>query len=326
MKTPRRGLTLTELLVVLGLMVGAMGLVLAAGRDGGPKQANKFMQSLSAAMVATQTRALNSEAGAALILETGSGAACQSVFVAAVPPYATGSVISGIPPTSLAATSAAIQLAPTNASPAELASGYAIRFSSNSAGLAPSPWFQFLPGASVSGTAANATAAFDTAANQTVANTAWPILPQGGPLFFTVARRPTLMGPAFDPIPRAGVDLRYSGIGDDLTASYGRLSGSGSVSLIFDRAGTLAAIASGTATPINPSAPLYLLVASILDIENNQALSSDTARWLAIVPSTGRGSIGRNVPISLPQTGVPDRQAMEQSRANARLGITGDIR
>jgi type II secretory pathway pseudopilin PulG len=321
MNTPRRGLTLTELLVVLGLMVGVMGLVLAAGRDGGPKQANKFMQSLSAALVATQTRALNSEAGAALILETGTGAACQSVFVAAVPPYATGSVISGIPPTSLAATSAPIQLAPTNASPAELESGYAIRFSSNSAGLAPSPWFQFLPGASVSGTAA-----FDTAANQTVANTAWPILPQGGPLFFTVARRPTLMGPAFDPIPRAGVDLRYSGIGDDLTVPYGRLSGSGSVSLIFDRAGTLAAIASGTATPIIPSAPLYLLVASILDIENNQALSSDTARWLAIVPSTGRGSIGRNVPISLPQTGVPDRQAMEQSRANARLGITGDIR
>jgi hypothetical protein len=322
MNTPRRGLTLTELLVVLGLMVGVMGLVLAAGRDGGPKQANKFMQSLSAALVATQTRALSSEAGAALILEADavSGAACQSVFVAAVPPYAIGSVISGIPPTPLAATSAPIQLAPTNAGPAELASGYAIRFSSNSAGLAPSPWFQFLGGA------ASGTAAFDTAANQTVANTAWPILPQGGPLFFTVARRPTLTGPAFDPIPRAGIDLRYSGIGDDLTASYGMLSGSGSVSLIFDRAGTLAAVATGTATPITPSAPLYLLVASILDIENNQALASDTARWLAIVPSTGRGSIGRNVPISLPTTGLPGRQAMEQSRANARLGITGDIR
>ena len=70
---PVNGFTLVELLVVAGLMAGMLGLVLATSRPDPGVQLRRFSQSVSSSILATQTRALGNESGAALVITAPSG-------------------------------------------------------------------------------------------------------------------------------------------------------------------------------------------------------------------------------------------------------------
>ena len=322
----RRGFTLVELLVVTGLMASLLGLVVLGMQPSGNSQVRQLSQALSSAILAAQTRALGNDAGAAIVLDTGTGSipafASNMIYNADVPPFVTGNIISGIPPTPLSATTATGTLSPTNADPADLASGYKIRFSGTSPYLPPTSWMGLSSAVATSGSTATALVSFRTGANQTINNTVWPTAPSTGSLQFEVARFPAKSTAALDTTRQAAIDFRYSGIGNTMWGTSGTIP----VAITFDRNGGLDTVMTlGTApTCSTPTAPVYLLIASVADIQSSQAsqpLQSQNSRWLAINPSTGRVSVGANVPVSgTTQTDV------NSARANARQGMTGGVK
>jgi prepilin-type N-terminal cleavage/methylation domain-containing protein len=313
----RRGFTLVELLVVTGLMAGLLGLALTIGRPSGRAQVGQTLQGLSSAVIQTQTRALGRDAGAAILLEPGTNDmpsyACNAVFSADVPPFITGTVTSGMPPSNLDLATVSVSLSnPDNGSAADLQQGYRIRFSGTAPTIPTSPWFGF--------TSPNVTMRSD--AGQSVDNIVWPRAASGGVLGYEVARRPLKSVPLVKPLRAAAIDLRYSGVGDTGTGDYASLADKGSIAICFDREGRLDAVMQDgtTAQPLTPTAPLYLLVATFTDIQDGRSLQSPASRWLAIAPSTGRVSIAANVTVA--GTTPADIAA---ARANARTGITQGV-
>jgi hypothetical protein len=93
---------------------------------------------------------------------------------------------------------------------------------------------------------------------------------------------------------------------------------------VFDRDGSFdSIIASGPPAiqPLVPTAPLYLLIATVPDIEQNRSLQSDSSQWVTIAPGLGRVGVSANVVVS--GTTEADVRA---ARANALLGATGGAR
>jgi type II secretory pathway pseudopilin PulG len=330
----RRAFTLVELLVVTGLMAGLLGLMLTVGRPSGRSQVGQLLQSLSSAVISTQTRALGRDAGAAMFLDPGTNGmpavACNAVLSTDVPPFAVGAVVgtgsTGMPPppASLAAISTTVAVsAPENGSAANLQQGYRIRFSGTSPVTPASPWFRFsCPAADP----ASCTVSFRSDANQTIDNTVWPRAATGMFLRYEVARLPQRGPPLTEPTKLTAIDLRYSGIGDDGLGSYASLHNKGPIVICFDRDGRLDSIMQygtgslPTVDPLTPTSPLYLLVATVADIQANQSLQATTSRWLAIAPTTGRVSIAANVAVA--GTTAAD---IRDARANARVGITQGV-
>jgi prepilin-type N-terminal cleavage/methylation domain-containing protein len=328
----RRGFTLVELLVVTGLMAGLLGLMLSVGRPSGRSQVNQLLQALSSAVISTQTRALGNDAGAAMFLDPGTNGmpavACNVALSTDAPPFAVGAVTgtgaTGMPPASLVVISTNVALAaPQNGSAANLQQGYRIRFSGTSPVTPASPWFRFsCPG----GDPASCTVSFRSDANQTSDNTVWPRSAAGTFLRYEVAQFPQRGVPLTEPTKLAAIDLRYSGIGDDGLGSYASLHNKGPIVICFDRDGRLDSIMQygtgslPTVDPLTPTSPLYLLVATVADIQANQSLQATTSRWLAIAPTTGRVSIAANVAVA--GTTAAD---IRDARANARVGITQGV-
>ncbi|NQW48801.1 MAG: hypothetical protein HQ464_13665 [Planctomycetes bacterium] len=312
---PINGFTLVELLVVTGLMAGMLGLVLATSRPDPGVQLRRFSQSVSSSILATQTRALGNESGAALVIAATSvtSVAASELFFADIPPAITGS-ISAVPNVPIISGAAGVlTLSPDNADSVE--NGYRIRFLNAASVTTPrTPWFRF----SASGTATG-TASFDAAVSQTARNTIWPMT-SGSSMAFQLGLFPRASTPAFPVIKQAGIDLRYSGVGDDPLSTFGKLEGSTPICICFDRAGRLAcligSLPSQPQVPFTPTAPLYLLLASLVDIEANRALQSEASRWLVIAPGTGRTSLAKN----LPQTGGTPADVIA-ARLHARAGV-----
>jgi hypothetical protein len=103
-------------------------------------------------------------------------------------------------------------------------------------------------------------------------------------------------------------------------------SGTVPVAITFDRNGGLDTVMTLGTPPTwsTPTAPVYLLIASVADIQSTQAsqpLQSQNSRWLAINPSTGRVSVGANVPVS-----GTTQANVDSARANARQGLTGGVK
>lgn len=310
----RHGFTLVELLVVASLMAGMLGLVLATSRPDPGVQLRRFVQSLSSSILATQTRALGKENGAALVIAAPSASpfAANEVFFADVPPLITGSI--SVAPNSpiISSSFGVLTLSLDNADSVE--DGYRIRFLNAAPFMPRSPWFRFSASGSSSGTAS-----FDVAASQTANNTIWPAV-SGSSLSFAIACLPQGSTPAFATIKQAGIDLRYSGVGDDPMATFGTLNGLMPMCICFDRTGRLECLigspSSQPRVPFNPSAPLYFLLASLIDIEANRALQSEASRWLVITPGTGRTFIAKNVPV----TGTTAANVLA-ARLYARTGV-----
>lgn len=339
----RRGFTLVELLVVTGLFVVFFGLVVNGLRPNPNSQVRQLSQAISSAILATQTRALGNETGAALIFDVGGGTlasfASNTVLQSDVPPFILGgtappaaayaSGTNGIPPMfsgslALSASFSPVTLSLTNADAADLANGYKIRFlCDGSFAMPPSPWFKFSPVAS----STSGTVSLRVAAGQTITNTTWPSVPAGGVLRVQIARFPVKTSPAIDVTKQAAIDLRYSGIGNTISGDYGNLNNKGPIAITFDRNGRLDAVMQyGTSlTPVvepsNPTAPLYLLIATLADIQDNRSLQSQSSRWLAIAPNTGRVTIAANIPAA----GTSENDVLN-ARANARQGATGGVK
>ena len=128
-------------------------------------------------------------------------------------------------------------------------------------------------------------------------------------------------GPLAASFPKSvGIDLRYSGTGDDPATAWGGLASKGDLAVSFDSVGTLDALMRGlggsSAASRQPVEPVYFLVAARADIEGDTALSSDRSLWVAIQPQTGRVTTSANVA----QSGK-DRTAVRAARANARAAL-----
>jgi len=293
-----------------------MGLLMLGGRSNNGSHIRLLSQSIASAILSAQSNALGNEAGSGLILApaTDTPVASNTLYNADVPPYAKGSVSSGVPPANLATTSTAVSLAPTNTADADLANGYKILFRCDSPSyVAPTPWMSITNGTQV---------AFRTSANQTNQNTLWPKPPAGATLNFAMARYPIKSSLAVDVTKTAAIDLRYSGVGNTLTGDYGKLANKGDIAICFNSIGALDAVMQDlqsqtkTVQPILPAAPLYLLIASLSDIQADRSLQQDSSRWLAIAHNSGRVTIASNVP----QAGKTETDVVN-ARKNARLGI-----
>ena len=309
MKTTRvvGGFTLVELLVVSALFLLFFSLVVTAARPSPVSQVRQFTQDLSSAILAAQTRAMTAESGAGLMLDP----AGTLVFASLSLPPIVGTA-SGV---SATATSVTATFTPTNADSSDLSTCFAVRLLSGGASGAPiTPWMTFAP---------PNTATFNTSMNQTMNNT---VLPAASSLGFIAARYPA-RGDVVSTAPRfAAIDLRYSGVGMVTTDPFGTLTGSGTVSLRFDRTGYLDMLTrtSGTPPALVPPAPLYLLVASTTDISANTSLRSPTSRWIAIAPETGRVTVAMNVGGNYSTT--PTQADINNARSNVRQAITQGVR
>ena len=68
--------------------------------------------------------------------------------------------------------------------------------------------------------------------------------------------------------------------------------------------------------PVVPAAPLYLLIASLSDIQSNESLQKEYSLWLVLAPNTGRITIASNVI----QNGTAEVDVIN-ARAKARQSI-----
>lgn len=319
----QRGFTLVELLVVSGLFLVFFSMTVAAMRPNRDTQVRELSQQLSSALLTLQTKSLHSESGSALILDPAmndpalaavSGTGCGACFLGQMPPFIRGTA-TGLPEPS-SATSATGSFTPVTAGVSDLADGYQVRFTDDASGAVLTPWLSFSSSGSNT-----CTVTFKTGLSQTANNTLWPVT--AAPPGFIVARRPLRGQAAFSPPKLAAIDLRYSGVGDRRTASFGSLVGLGAVSICFNRQGrfeTIIQSASPNAS-LHPSAPLYLLLATEADIRADTALQSQVSRWLAISPGSGRITVARNLVVS----GRTEAD-VNAARANARTAITEGAR
>jgi prepilin-type N-terminal cleavage/methylation domain-containing protein len=315
-----RGFTIVELLVVVSIMASLFGLIVVGMRPSVGGELRRAAQQFASVLLAAQSRGLGDPKGAAVVLELDTrsvaaggpkvaGTQCISIFTGDKPPFAVGTA-TGMPPVNAGATSATVVITVTNGG--DLQQGYRVQFfgSDPDSVLPASAWFGFQPPGTVSLRAGD---------GQSLANTAWPT-PVGGQLKARVACYPA-KGPLAVAFPKTvGIDLRYSGTGDDPATAWGGLASKGDLAVSFDSVGTLDALMRGvggsTAASRQPVEPVYFLVAARADLDEDTALASDRSLWVAIQPQTGRVTTSANVP----QSGK-DRVAVRAARANARAAL-----
>jgi len=317
---PRSGFTLVELLVVVSIMASLFGLIVVGLRPSVGGELRRAAQQFASVLLAAQSGGIGDPKGAAVVLELDirpeaeggpkvAGTQCIAIYGGDKPPFAVGTV-TGIPPANAAATSATVQITPTNGG--VLQQGYRVQFfgSDPDPVLPASRWFGFQPPGAVS---------LRVDDGQSIANTPWPT-PVGGQLRARVACYPA-KGPLALAFPKSvGIDLRYSGTGDDPATAWGGLASKGDLAVSFDSVGTLDAlmrgVGSSTAASRQPVEPAYFLVAARADITGDTALANDRSLWVAIQPQTGRVTTSANVA----QSGK-DRVAVRAARANARAAL-----
>lgn len=297
----RRGFTLVELMVVAGIFVTLFGLVLTVGRPSTSGQVKRAAQSVASVLLATQSRALGNPSGAGVVLDPVGGTAVTTVSAADMLPMITGVCTNGMPPSDLAATTANVSIQPDNADPADLANGYTIRFQErDSQGVQPpSAWLGFASGA----------VSFRGGNGQSAGNTIWPQPAAGGVFNVWVARYPNKGQTIFNLPKGVAIDLPRSGV--RTSGTFGATSGA--IALTFDSLGELDAVLSLSRTPppLNPTSPIYLLVAAQSDIDAGTSLASAGSVWVVMHPQTGRVSVSPNVPAA----------TVAAARAKAREGI-----
>jgi prepilin-type N-terminal cleavage/methylation domain-containing protein len=314
------GFTLVELLVVASIIAVLFALIASGTRQssGNVRLAARQFASL---LLACQSRALSSEAGAALIIES-EGERATTVFNADTLPFIEGTAGDEFPPSDPAVPSATVAVTPTNAAPQELTGGYRIQFyrepEDGKLAVPPSAWMQFNPPGTVTFRGDN---------SQTQANTIWPPPVEGG-YEVRIARYPARADLALTLPKGVAIDLRYSGTGDDPTTTWGGLANKGDLAVAFDGIGGVHALmqqVKATATravqPLLPREPIYFLFSSEADLADASLgpLASERSLWVVIQPQTGRVTISSNVPQSA-VTPQAVRAARSKARAGAALG------
>jgi hypothetical protein len=293
-------------------------MVLNGARPSAGGRIKQGAQLIASVLLSTQSKALGNSAGAGIIFDpVAVGAATVTTVSAAdMMPMITGSCISGMPPGSLSASSASVQVVPDNADAGDLVHGYKIRFQkTGDAVQSPTAWMKF----------SNAnTASFREDRGQTQQNTIWPTA--GGPYSVLIARYPS-KGEALLELPKGVViDLRYSGITDGafVDPNWGNLSGKKALALTFDSVGSIDALMqnvlgqSRAEPPFKPTTLIYFLVNTKewVDSEPGRPLGNPLAMWVVVHPQTGRVSVSSNVP-----TDGTNGLALRAARQKAREGL-----
>lgn len=307
------GFTLVELLVVASIMALLFGLVLVGARPNTGANLQRAAQQLASVLLATQSRAIGNPAGAAVIL-AGGGVACSEVLAGDRPPQIRGTVQGGLPPANPSATFTNVTVTPTNGG--DLSKGYRIRFHGDPQGtdpvMPPSPWFTFEPPQTVRLRAED---------GQSPTNLSWPAA--GAQLRASVICYPNRGNELMEFPSKIGIDLRYSGTGDDPTTPWGGLANAADIGLSFDTVGAVDALMRGLGGPSarvrQPVEPVYFLVATQADIDADRALASDQSLWVAVQPQTGRVTVSSNVPQS-GRNFAAVRAARASARAAANIG------
>jgi len=295
------------------------GMIALGSRPNPRGQVRLAAQQLASMFLATQTRALGSNAGAGLLFEpsgTG-GRQCVTVYNANLPPYLEGTA-TGMPPATLSATTAAVTVTPTTGTAADLLNGYRIKFSKKGQNAQPAgAWMGFTPSSTVT---------LRTLDGQTASTTIWPKPVGGGSMDVRVACYPTVGSTALALPKGAAIDLQYSGVGDNPATTWGGLSNKGFIGLVYDTLGGLdtlmqqvtSAPALRTIQPYQPTSPFYLFVVSRAELNDPTAstLASDQSLWVVVHPQTGRVTVSSN----LPQTAT-SATAVNLARKNARNGV-----
>jgi prepilin-type N-terminal cleavage/methylation domain-containing protein len=322
--TRRAGFTLIELLIVAAIFGTLFGMVVAMSRPSiSPKvQVRQAAQAIASVLLQTQSRALGNPSGAGVILVPATDASSTSLAAVDMRPPIVGVCTSGMPPTDLAATSAAVEIMPTNEDPAALADGYKIRFEERP-GQPATAWMAFASTGNVPPgppPRAIAVVSFRTSGGQTTQNTIWPRPLPGQTLDVAVARYPSQGPKVLELLRNTAIDLRYSGSGDDPATTWGGLAAKGSIALSFDAFGGLDSLmqqvltpAARTVQPLHPTSPVYLLVAKGEDVAADTALASQDSVWVAVDPQTGRIGVAPNV-----AQGAKDAPALRAAREKAR--------
>jgi prepilin-type N-terminal cleavage/methylation domain-containing protein len=313
---PRRGMTLVELLVVAAVVSMLLGLVVTGVR-GGRQVQKRGAETLAAVLAAAQARALGVPEGAAAILASGTGAepnaaaACTQVYDAVMQPLIEATVTGTLPMATVT---------PTNGD--DMQRAYKILLYGDSpVAMPPTAWLAFTPPSTV---------AFRGAVGQTSDNTVWPRPPVSGTFSALLAQYPAESSTVAELGEGSAIDLRFSGIGDSRSTTYGRLDDKGAVAVVFDRVGRVAeviqqvpdpgqAASPGAAQPAIPVGTIYFLVVPREQIVSSAAsnpLASQDAAWVALSPQTGRVFVADNVP----QSDTSDA-ALRAARAKARQGI-----
>ena len=322
----RAAYTLTELLVVITIMAGLMGLVVANSRPsrGTSDDIRRGARQLASLLLNSQSQSLGSRPGAAVIIQSG-GFSGETMSHARRYPFIEGRVNSGMPPTDPRVTQVTVNLTTTNDSADSLVHGYRIRFFDRGADTQGplSDWFSFSCLA-----APTAVVRQRTENGQTAQTTLWPTVAVGGTLAFQAERYPIPIGVA-EILPKGVVvDLRNSGYGDPTVAGWGSLANRGAIAIGFDSIGSMDTLmqnvlpadgSSRTVQPLYPAEEVYLFVTCRRDVEDPavNALSNPDALWVVIHPKSGRVTISANVPQQ-----NSDVTALRAARSNARQGIT----
>lgn len=311
-----RAFTLVELLVITVIFASLMGLLVLGGRSNNGSQIRLLSQSIASAILSAQSNALGNEAGSGLILTpaTDTPFASNTLYNADVPPYAKGSVSSGMPPANLATTSTAVSLTPTNTAAADLVNGYKILFRCDSPSyVAPTPGCRLQMARRLR---------FARLPIKQIKIRSGPSRPLGQRLILPwLAIRSSRRWRSMSPKPQPSTcATAASAIRSPVIT--GALANKGAIAICFNSVGALDAVMQNvlsptkTVQPILPAAPLYLLIASLSDIQANRSLQQDSSRWLAIAHNSGRVTIASNVP----QAGTTETDVVN-ARKNARLGI-----
>lgn len=305
--------TLVELLVVVSIMASLFGLMLAGTRPNIGATTRRAAQQFASVLLAAQSRAIGNPQGASVILGP-DNASCREVFSGDRPPMVLAIVNSGMPPEAPVALFATVELSPTNGG--DLSLGYRINFHGNEDVVLPeSPWFAFEPASTVR---------FRGTDGQSAYNTVWPSAANGNVLHASISCYPARGGQLMEFPKGVGIDLRYSGTGDDPTTTWGGLSAAGEIGLSFDMVGTVDALMRNLATALpavrQPVEPIYFLIAPMTDIAANEALASDRAFWVAVQPQTGRVTVSSNLPQVIPADATPAVvvERVRAARASAR--------
>jgi len=315
----RTGFTLVELLVVASIFAMLFGMIALGARPNSRGNVRLAAQQLASVLLATQTRALGSAAGAGLIFEsTGVGNRQSStVFNGDVPPFLEGTA-TGMPPATLSALTATVTVSPTTGAAADLQNGYRIQFFKKGQNAQPAgAWMGFAPPSTVS---------LRTLDGQTANNTIWPRPAGGTSMDVRITCYPTPGNVALVLPKTAAIDLRFSGVGDNPATTWGTLANKGNIGLVYDTVGGLdtvmqqvtSAPALRTVQPYQPTGPLYFFVVSRAELDNAaiNTLASDQSVWVMVHPQTGRVTVSSNIP----QNGT-SATAVNLARKNARNGV-----
>lgn len=314
-----KGFTLVELLVVASIFAMLFGMIALGARPNSRGSVRLAAQQLASVLLATQTRALGSAAGAGLIFESSGVGNRQSieVFNGNVPPFLEGTA-TGMPPATLSATTATVTVTPTNGVAADLQAGYRIQFFKKGQNAQPAgAWMGFTPPSTVT---------LRTLDGQTANNTIWPRPAGGASMDVRIACYPSASNVALVLPKTAAIDLRFSGVGDNPATTWGTLANKGNIGVVYDTVGGVdtlmqqvtSAPALRTVQPFQPTGPLYFFVVSRAELDNAavNTLASDQSAWVVVHPQTGRVTVSSNIP----QNGT-SATAVNLARKNARNGV-----